>query len=41
MDGWRDRRGENEIDLVGENEFTETLDFFEVKRDAKRYDRAA
>lgn len=41
MGGWWDRRGENEIDLVCENEFTETLDFFEVKRDAKRYDRAA
>lgn len=41
MGGWWDRKGENEIDLVCENEFTETLDFFEVKRDAKRYDRAA
>ena len=40
MGGWWDRKGENEIDLVCENEFTETLDFFEVKRDAKRYDRA-
>ena len=40
MGGWWDRKGENEIDLVCENEFTETLDFYEVKRDAKRYDRA-
>lgn len=30
--GWWDRRGENEIDLVCENEFTDILDFFEVKR---------
>jgi len=41
MGGWWDRRGENEIDLVCENEFSGTLDFFEVKRDAKRYDHAA
>lgn len=38
--GWWDRKGENEIDLVGENEFNKTLDFYEVKRDAKRYDKA-
>ena len=30
--GWWDRKGENEIDLVCENEFKGTLDFFEVKR---------
>jgi len=36
--GWWDRKGENEIDLVGENEFTGALDFFEIKRDAKRHD---
>ena len=36
--GWWDRKGENEIDLVGENEFKETLDFFEIKRDARRID---
>ena len=41
MGGWWDRKGENEIDLVCENEFAETLDFYEVKRDAKRYERAA
>lgn len=39
MGGWWDRKGENEIDLVCENEFKNTLDFFEVKRDARRYDR--
>jgi len=39
MGGWWDRRGENEIDLVCENEFTGTIGFFEVKRDAKRFNR--
>lgn len=38
---WWDRKGENEIDLVCENEFKGTLDFFEVKRDVRRYDRKA
>ena len=32
MGGWWDRGGGNEIDLVCENEFAGTLDFFEVKR---------
>lgn len=41
MGGWWDRKGENEIDLVCENEFKGTLDFYEVKRDAKRFDRHA
>lgn len=35
--GWWDRKGENEIDLVCENEFTGNLDFFEVKTDAGRF----
>ena len=35
---WWDRRGENEIDLVCENEFERRLDFFEIKRDARRID---
>ena len=35
---WWDRKGENEIDLVCENEFKGTLDFFEVKLDPRRYD---
>lgn len=39
--GWWDRKGENEIDLVCENEFSNVLDFFEVKRDARRIDLAA
>ncbi|MBQ6470692.1 MAG: ATP-binding protein [Victivallales bacterium] len=38
MEGWWDRKGENEIDLVCENEFTGTLDIHEVKMDAKRLD---
>ena len=38
--GWWDRKGENEIDLVCENEFANKLDFYEVKRDASRFDRA-
>jgi len=35
---WWDRKGENEIDLVCENEFKQTLDFYEVKRDRARID---
>lgn len=35
--GWWDRKGENEIDLVCENELTGSLDFFEVKTDATRF----
>ena len=38
MGGWWDRKGENEIDLVCEDEFAGTLDFYEVKRDARRID---
>lgn len=36
MGGWWDRKGENEIDLVCENEFVNRLDFYEVKRDPRR-----
>ena len=36
--GWWDRKGENEIDLVCENEFTDVIDFYEVKRGRKRID---
>ena len=36
--GWWDRKGENEIDLVCENEFKGTLDFYEVKRERSRID---
>lgn len=34
--GWWDRKGENEIDLVIEDEFANTLDFREIKRDGAR-----
>ena len=37
---WWDRRGGNEIDLVCENEFSQKLDFYEVKREASRFDSA-
>ena len=36
--GWWDRKGENEIDLVCENEFRNTLEFVEVKRNRERID---
>ena len=36
--GWWDRKGENEIDLVCENELTDALGFYEVKVDHRRYD---
>lgn len=36
LGGWWDRKGENEIDCVGENEFRDTLEFVEIKRDAER-----
>ena len=36
LGGWWDRKGENEIDLVGEDEANDTLDFYEVKHDADR-----
>ncbi len=38
MDAWWDRKGENEIDLVCDDEVSGTLDFYEVKRDASRID---
>lgn len=36
LGGWWDRKGENEIDCVGENEFLDTLEFVEIKRDTDR-----
>ncbi|MBQ6330985.1 MAG: ATP-binding protein [Kiritimatiellae bacterium] len=36
--GWWDRKGENEIDIVCEDEVCESLGFYEVKADASRYD---
>jgi AAA+ ATPase superfamily predicted ATPase len=41
MGGWWDRKGENEIDLVCEDAIKGRLDFYEVKRDARRIDLAA
>ncbi|MDO4937144.1 MAG: DUF234 domain-containing protein, partial [Sutterellaceae bacterium] len=38
--GWWDRKGENEIDIVAENELDETATFFEVKRKAENIDMA-
>ena len=35
---WWDRKGENEIDLVCENELEDALVFYEIKRDASRLD---
>ena len=35
---WWDRKGENEIDIVCEDEIAETLAFYEVKIDASRFD---
>ena len=39
MGSWWNRRGDEEIDLVCENGLDGTLDFYEVKRDASRFDR--
>ena len=40
MDAWWDRRGENEIDLVCDDEVGNRLDFYEVKRDPSRISRS-
>ena len=39
MGAWWDRKGENEIDLVCDDEISGRLAFYEVKRDAARFDR--
>lgn len=36
--GWWDRKGENEIDIVAENELDDEATFFEVKRKAENID---
>jgi len=41
LGSWWDRKGNNEIDLIAENELEKTVEFIEVKRDAKRYSRSA
>ena len=38
---WWDRKGENEIDLVCDDEPGNRLDFYEIKRDPRRFDQAA
>ncbi len=35
--GWWDRKGENEIDIIAENEFEGEVEFYEVKRSGKRF----
>lgn len=39
--GWWDRKGENEIDLVCEDELAGVIDFYEIKRDRRDIDLAA
>lgn len=39
MGGWWNRKGENEIDLICENEFKNELHVYEIKRDARRFNR--
>ena len=39
--GWWDRKGENEIDLVCEDELAGFVDIYEVKADRARFDAAA
>ena len=35
---WHDRKGENEIDIIAEDELDNKLEFIEVKRQAKNFD---
>ena len=35
---WHDRKGENEIDIVAEDELDNRIEFIEVKRQAKNFD---
>ena len=35
---WHDRKGENEIDIIAENELDKKIEFIEVKRQAKNFD---
>ncbi len=37
---WHDRKGENEIDIVAEDELDNKIEFIEVKRQAKNFDEA-
>ena len=38
--GWWGRKGENEIDIIAENELDGIVEFYEVKRSGKRFSRA-
>jgi AAA+ ATPase superfamily predicted ATPase len=40
MGGWWDRKGENEIDLVCEDEVAGRIDFYEIKKNEDRYNAA-
>ncbi len=35
---WHDRKGENEIDIIAEDELEGKIEFIEVKRQAKNFD---
>ena len=35
---WHDRKGENEIDIIAEDEIDDKIEFIEVKRQAKNFD---
>lgn len=37
---WHDRKGENEIDIIGVDDLSQTLTFYEVKRQASELDMA-
>ena len=37
---WHDRKGENEIDIVAEDELDNKIEFIEIKRQAKNFDEA-
>lgn len=37
---WHDRKGENEIDIIAEDEVDRKIEFIEVKRQAKNFDEA-
>ncbi|MBQ2127372.1 MAG: ATPase, partial [Bacteroidaceae bacterium] len=38
---WHDRKGENEIDIIAEDELDNKIEFIEVKRQAKNFDENA
>lgn len=36
---WHDRKGENEIDIIAEDEVDNKIEFIEIKRQSKNFDR--